>query len=66
MKCSELYRLLKKYGWYVVSQRGSHIKMKHDSIAEMIIFPDHRSREISKGLEKWIKKIAGINEKGNK
>jgi hypothetical protein len=40
--------------------------MKHDSIAEMIIFPDHRSREISKGLEKWIKKIAGINEKGNK
>jgi len=29
MKCSELLRLLKKEGWYPVSQRGSHIKMKH-------------------------------------
>lgn len=28
MKCSELYRILTKDGWYVVSQKGSHVKMK--------------------------------------
>lgn len=30
MKSSELFRMLKKEGWYPVSQKGSHIKMIHD------------------------------------
>ena len=28
MKCAQLLRLLRKDGWYPVSQRGSHIKVK--------------------------------------
>ena len=60
MKCSELLRLLKKDGWYIVSQKGSHLKMKHDEKSGIIIFPNHGSNEVGKGLEKKIKKQAGI------
>jgi predicted RNA binding protein YcfA (HicA-like mRNA interferase family) len=60
MKCSELLRLLKKAGWMEVSQKGSHIKMKHDSISDTIIFPNHGSQELGKGLELKIKKIARL------
>ena len=60
MKCSELFRLLKKEGWYPVSQKGSHVKLKHDTRAGTIVFPNHGSQEIGKGLEKKILKAAGI------
>jgi mRNA interferase HicA len=30
MKCSELFRILQQDGWYPVSQKGSHVKLKHD------------------------------------
>jgi len=60
LKCSELYRILIKDGWYPVSQKGSHVKLKHDLKTGIIIFPDHRSQEAGKGLEKKILKDAGI------
>lgn len=60
MKCSELYRILLKDGWYPVSQSGSHIKMQHLTKSGIIVFPDHRSQEVGKGLEKKILKDAGI------
>ncbi len=60
MKCSELYRLLIKNGWYPISQKGSHVKMKHDKKTGMIIFPNHGSQEVGKGLEKKILKDADI------
>jgi hypothetical protein len=31
MKCSELYKILRNDGWYPVSQKGSHVKLKHSS-----------------------------------
>jgi predicted RNA binding protein YcfA (HicA-like mRNA interferase family) len=61
MKCSELYRLLKKDGWYPISQKGSHVKLKHDKKQNIIIFPNHGSQELGKGFKKkdqkrrWIK-----------
>ncbi len=61
MKCSELYRLLIKDGWYPISQKGSHIKMKHDFKQKLIIFPNHGSHEVGKGLEKKILKDAELN-----
>ncbi len=60
MKCSELFRLLKKEGWYPVSQKGSHVEMKHDTRDGTIIFPNHGSQEVGKGLEKRILNDAGI------
>ena len=60
MKCSEFYRLLIKDGWYPVSQSGSNVKLKHDKKPGIIIFPNHGSQEVGKGLEKKIKKDAGL------
>jgi len=60
MKCSELYRILTKDRWYPISQKGSHMKLKHDSKAGTIIFPNHGSQEMGKGLEKKILNDAGI------
>jgi len=60
MKCSELMRILKRDGWYPVSQSGSHVKLKHDRKQGFIVFPNHGSRELGKGLETKIKKDAGL------
>jgi predicted RNA binding protein YcfA (HicA-like mRNA interferase family) len=60
MKCSELYRILVNDGWYPVSQSGSHVKMKHNSKPGTIIFPNHGSQELGKGLELKIRKDAGL------
>lgn len=60
MKCSELYRLLLQAGWRPVSQKGSHIKMTRSDKPYPIIFPNHGSREIGKGLEMKIRKDDGI------
>jgi predicted RNA binding protein YcfA (HicA-like mRNA interferase family) len=51
---------LTKDGWYPVSQKGSHVKMHHETKKGIIIFPNHRSQEMGKGLEKKILKDAGI------
>jgi mRNA interferase HicA len=60
MKCSEAYRLLLKDGWYPVTQSGSHVKLKHDVKEGIIIFPNHGSQELGKGLQKKLFKRAGI------
>ncbi len=60
MKCSEFLKLLRKDGWYPVSQAGSHVKLKHDSKPGIIIFPNHGSQELGKGLENKLKKDAGL------
>lgn len=62
MKCSELLRLLTKDGWVVISSKGSHLKMKHPLKTGIIIFPDHGSKEIGKGLERKIFKDAGLKK----
>lgn len=62
MKCSELYRILTKDGWYAVSQKGSHMKLQHETKNGTIIFPNHGRQEMGKGLEKKILKNAGIKK----
>ena len=60
MKSSEFLRLLKKDGWYVVSQKGSHMKMRHSTKSGTIIFPNHGSSELGKGLESKLRKAAQL------
>lgn len=60
MKCSELLRILKRDGWYPISQKGSHLKLGHPNKKNIIIFPNHGSQEVGTGLEKKILKDAGI------
>ena len=49
-----------KDGWYSVSQKGSHVKLKHNKKPGIIIFPNHGNQEIGKGLERKINKDAGL------
>ncbi|MEO6637163.1 MAG: type II toxin-antitoxin system HicA family toxin [Ginsengibacter sp.] len=60
MKSSELVRLLKKDGWITIRQTGSHMIMEHSFKNGQIVCPYHGSHEVGKGLEKKIKKDAGI------
>jgi predicted RNA binding protein YcfA (HicA-like mRNA interferase family) len=62
MKCLELYKILTKNGWYSVSQKGSHVKMRHETKNGTIIFPNHGSQEMGKGLENKILKDAAIKK----
>lgn len=55
--------MLKRDGWYVVSQKGSHVKMRHDSKLGIIIFPNHGSQELGKGLEAKLRKQAKLEKK---
>lgn len=50
-----------KDGWYAVSQKGSHVKMRHETKNGTIIFPNHGIQEMGKGLENKILKDAGLN-----
>ena len=60
MKSSELLRILKRDGWYVISQKGSHLKMVHNKKGEILLVPNHGAKEVGKGLERKILKTAGI------
>jgi predicted RNA binding protein YcfA (HicA-like mRNA interferase family) len=60
VKCSEAFRILLQDGWYPVSQKGSHVKLIHTTKMGTIIFPNHGSQELGKGLEKKLFKQAGI------
>ncbi|RPD41345.1 type II toxin-antitoxin system HicA family toxin [Chitinophaga barathri] len=61
-KCSEILRRLERAGWRVLRQgKGSHIILVHpDKPGTEIIFSDHGSREIGKGLERKYLKQAGL------
>ncbi len=63
MKSSELYRLLLQDGWFKVSQKGSHIKMRHEKKPGTLIVPMHGAREAGNGLLNKILKDAGIKKK---
>jgi mRNA interferase HicA len=61
MKCSESYRILLREGWFAVSQKGSHVKLKHLQKKGFIIFPNHGSHEVGPGLVRRMLIEAGIN-----
>jgi mRNA interferase HicA len=60
MKSNELKRLVEKNGWKLKRQSGSHAVYTHDTILGDIVLPLHGSKEVSTGVEKKIKKQAGL------
>lgn len=61
MKSNELRRLIEQKGWWVKRQNGSsHAIYVHDEIDGIIVFPIHGSKEIPTGVEKKIRKQAGL------
>mgnify|MGYP003577442463 CR=1 FL=1 len=62
MKCSELLRTLIREGWMIYrTGKGSHKILTHpDKPGIEIVFPDHGSKEIARGLASKILKQAGL------
>jgi len=48
MKCSEPFRLLLNDGWIPVSQKGSHVKMRHKKKTGVIVFPTMDLRKLER------------------
>lgn len=58
MTSQEMLKFLKKNGFSVVSQNGSHVKLKNTETGRTVIVPYH-SKDLKKGLEQAILKQAG-------
>lgn len=61
MKCSEFLRLFKRDGWFIISQKGTHILKCNIQLKDgILIFPNHGSSELGKGLERQLRKEAKL------
>jgi predicted RNA binding protein YcfA (HicA-like mRNA interferase family) len=55
----QLIAALGKLGWVVVRQRGSHVRLKHDSRTLALVVPLHR--ELKRGTLAGILRDAGVD-----
>lgn len=60
MKYNDLFKLLKKDGWYEVRKKGSHVIMRHPLKPEQLTVPYHTGKEVKKGLLSALLKQASI------
>ncbi len=59
MKSSELIKIIKDDGWYLVSVKGSHHQFKHDVKKGKVTVP-HPKDHIPKGTQNSVLKQAGL------
>ena len=59
MTSQEMIKFLKKNGFIIISQNGSHVKMKNPDTGITVIVPYH-SKDLKKGLDQAILKQAGL------
>jgi predicted RNA binding protein YcfA (HicA-like mRNA interferase family) len=55
----EVLKILRKDGWFVVEQRGSHVQMKHPIKSGKVSVPNHKG-DIPKGTLHSIFSQAGL------
>ena len=59
MSSKEMLKLLKENGFEVISQNGSHVKMRNQETGKQTIVPLH-NKDLKKGTEQTILKQAGL------
>lgn len=59
MTPKEMIKHLKKNGFKIISQNGSHVKMQNEATGCQTVIPYH-SANLKKGLEQAILKQAGL------
>lgn len=59
MTSQEMIKFLKKNGFIIISQNGSHVKMRNPETGKTVIVPYH-SKDLKKGMEQAILKQAGL------
>ncbi len=60
MKFQDVLKVLKKDGWYVAEQHGSHLQLKHPLKKGRVTLPRHGNKEIPVGTLKSIAKQSGL------
>lgn len=55
----EMIKVLKKNGFKIVSQNGSHVKLRNTETGKQVIVPYH-AKEMKRGLEQAILKEVGL------
>ena len=63
VKYNELFRKLRKDGWKIIRQKGSHVILRHHVKSEQLTIPYHPGKEVKKGLLEAILKQANIKGK---
>lgn len=59
MSSMEMIKYLKKNGFVLISQNGSHVKLRNSETNRTVIVPYH-SKDLKKGMEQAILKQAGL------
>ena len=59
MTSFEMLKYLRKNGFVIIHQNGSHIKLKNLHTQKVVIVPCH-ARDLKKGMEQAILKQAGL------
>ncbi len=59
MTSREMIQHLKKHGFKIVGQNGSHVKMRNEKTGRQTEVPYHNT-DLKKGLEQAILKQAGL------
>jgi len=59
----KMIKLLKANGFNIVSQNGSHIKLRNEFTGKQTVVPMH-CKSLKKGIEQAILTQAGLKERG--
>ena len=62
MKSREVEAILKRFGFQLISQKGSHRKWRNSELGLQVIVPEHKGRDIPIGTLRNILKGAQILE----
>jgi predicted RNA binding protein YcfA (HicA-like mRNA interferase family) len=62
MKCREVEEILKRYGFQLISQKGSHRKWRNSESLIQVIVPEHKGKDLPIGTLRSILKNAQIPE----
>jgi predicted RNA binding protein YcfA (HicA-like mRNA interferase family) len=60
MTAGEVTALLAKYGFVLVSQKGSHQKWRNQITRRQVIVPQHQGRQLPIGTMKQLARGSGI------
>ena len=60
MKSEEVEEILRRHGFVLISQHGSHRKWRHDKRHLQVIVPQHQGRDLPVGTLRNIFVNAGI------
>ena len=60
LAAEQLIRALKRAGFQIIRQRGSHVRLRHDD-GRVVTVPSHHGQDIARGLVRKILRDAELS-----